>query len=196
LRLNRELGDTEGAANALYGIASVANAQADYPRARRLCDESMALYATLNHQFGLGWCYYLLGDIARDQADYAEALVHYRRCLTLWMEREDMVSAASVLDDLAKVLCRLGDAARAVRLMGAAQAIRDDASVKLAANEEASLEHVLGRCRTMLGEIAYRVAWSEGHTSRPKQAAALALRDDAEGGDLKHTPRAAPVLRA
>jgi predicted ATPase/DNA-binding SARP family transcriptional activator len=196
LRLNRELGDAEGTANALYGMGWVANARGDARGARRWCDDAMELYTTLHHQFGLGWCYYLLGDIARDQGDDAEALLQYRRCLSLWMEREDMVSAALALDDIARVLYRLHDAARAVRLMGAARAIRDDTNVELAPNEQARLEATLARCRVALGAMDYRRAWNEGQAMRPQQAAMLALRDEAEAGEFGHTLRAGPVLQA
>lgn len=162
LRLNRELGDAEGTANALYGHGRVAHARGEYQRAQQWCEESSALYETLNHQFGLGWCYGLLGDIARDQEDYAAALTHYKRCLTIWREREDSASGAGILNDISRVWSRLGDSAHAVRLMAAASAIREAVDAKLIAAEQADLDHVLATCRTALGELAYHVAWCEG----------------------------------
>lgn len=175
LRLNRELGDAEGTANALYGVAEVAHARAEYGSARQWCEEALALYETLNHQLGLGRGACLLGHIARDQADYAQALTHYKRCLAIWMQREDRVSDASVLDDIATVVCRLGDSARAVRLMGAAQAIREGADAKQAAAAQTHHAQVLATCRAALGEKAYQGAWAEGRALRPTQAVAYAL---------------------
>lgn len=187
LRLNRELADSEGTANALYGIATVAKTRGEYHRAQQWCEQSLALYASLNHQFGVGWCYHVLGDIARTQADYAEALAHYQHCLTVWLHREDHVNDARVLDDMAKVWHQLGKSARAVQLLGAAQAIREGADAKLTDFEQADYEAVLAACRAALTEAAYRDAWMRGHTLQPEQAVALALR--AEPSDALHPLR-------
>ncbi len=184
LQLNRELGDAEGTANALYGIAWVVHARADCGRARHWCEDALALYQTLNHQFGLGWCYSLLGDIVRDNADSAAVLAQYRHSLTIWMKREDRVSAAQTLDKIAKVMHQLSHTGRAVRLMGAAHAIRKGTDATLTANEKAAHDRVLMCCRAALGEKLYQGAWDEGRRLRLKQAATLAWLDSEEPDQL------------
>lgn len=196
LHINQEVGDLEGTANALYGIAWVANAQADYRRARTWCEDAMALYNSLDHQFGLGWCYYLMGDIARDQKDLAEALVHYRYCLSIWIKREDIVSSAQVIDDIAMLFSRLHQPSAAVRLMGAAQAMRERVNATLTRAEQAAHERVLATCREQLGLSAYRTAWSDGRALRPKQAVALALLGEQEIPERHHAPSTAPDAQA
>jgi hypothetical protein len=117
----------------------------------------------------------VLGDIAFDQEDYAQALTDYQRCLSVWLHREDYVNDARVLDAVATVWVRLGEPAHAVRLMSAARAIRDSADAKLTDWEQAAYEAVLASCRAALNETSFRSAWTQGSTLQPKQAVALAL---------------------
>jgi predicted ATPase/DNA-binding SARP family transcriptional activator len=175
LRLNRELRDGEGTANALFGLATVANARAEYHRARQWCEESLALYQRLNHQFGTGWCYSVLGDIARSQEDYPQALAHYQQCLKVWLQREDYVNDARILDAIGGIWYHVGKPVRAVRLMSAADAIRASAEAKLTNVEQAAREVILAACSTALDTTVYKDAWREGRRLSAKQAVGLAL---------------------
>ena len=124
----------------------------------------------------MGLDYALFGDIARAQGDYAGALAQYQQCLSLWRERENTVNSAFVLDSIAQILSRMGDPARGATLMGAAAAIRERASVKLAANEQASYDETMLACRAALGEAAFAAAWAAGRTLTLAQAIGLALK--------------------
>jgi predicted ATPase/DNA-binding SARP family transcriptional activator len=175
LRLNRACQDTEGIATGLRGLGQVVNAQGNSQYARQLAEEAMALHCTLNHQLGMGLDYSLFGAIAQGQGNYAEALQQYKCCLTLWMDRENIVNSAFVLDDIAQTLSWMGEPARAVKLMGAAAAIRKQAKVKLTAYEEDNRETILALCRTSLGDEEFTSAWVEGQALTLEQAISLAL---------------------
>lgn len=174
LQINRELEDSEGTANAIYGLAFVAHARGEYQRARQLGAEALALYETMSHQFGIAWVVYLFGDIARDEARFDEALVAYRRSLAIWHERDDLVSASFVLDDIAMVLSQLGEWQPAVILISAAAAICAAAEVALTPGEQAKRQAALDACRDQLGSAAFEAAYAEGRSLSPSQAALLA----------------------
>jgi tetratricopeptide (TPR) repeat protein len=174
LRLNRACQDTEGTADSLRGLAQVVNAQGDPHYARQLGEEAMTLHRTLDHQLGLGQGHALFGNIARDQGDYAEALRHYKCCLSLWSDRENIMNSALVFDDIAQALSQVGDPAAAVKLMGAAAAIRERARVKLTPYEQAYREDILTACRAALGDEGFVSAWAEGRSLTLEQAATLA----------------------
>ncbi|HLF26398.1 MAG TPA: BTAD domain-containing putative transcriptional regulator [Anaerolineae bacterium] len=171
---NRQLGDVEGAANSLYGLAIAAAARGDYQTARQLGEESLRLYGSLNHQFGMGWAYYCLGNILRDAQDFGEALARYQHSLRIWLEREDAVNAASVLEDLGLLLARQGQWLRLARLLGAAARFREDAHAMLTPYEESRRHNMLRACRAAIGEAAYEAAWAAGRALTLEQAAALA----------------------
>jgi tetratricopeptide (TPR) repeat protein len=176
LRINQACRDTEGTANALRNLGTVANAQGDTLRARQLGEEALALHRSLNHQFGMGLDYVLLGNIARTQRDYAGALAHYQQCLGLWRDRENPVNSALVLDKIAQILSYQGDPARGAMLMAAAAAIRDQAGVRLTTHEQDGCDETLRACRMTLGEAAFAAAWTEGRTLTLGQAIDLALQ--------------------
>jgi predicted ATPase/DNA-binding SARP family transcriptional activator len=175
LRLNRACQDTEGTADSLRGLAKAVNARGDHHYARQLGEEAMTLHHTLNHQLGIGLDHALFGDVARDQGDYGEALLHYQRCLTLWADRENIVNSAFVFDDMAQTLSRMGDLAHAVKLIAAAAAIRERARVKLTAYEQANWEDVSTACRAALGDERFASVWAEGRSLTLEQAVNLAL---------------------
>ena len=181
LRINQARRDTEGTADALRTLGMIVNAQGDAPRARQLGEEALALHRSLNHQFGIGLDYALLGDIARTQGDYAGALAQYHQCLSLWRDRENVMYSTFVLDSIAQTLSWMGDSARGATLLGAAAAIREQASVKLAANEQANCDETMLACRAALGEAGVAAAWAAGRTLTLAQAITLALQPLALG---------------
>jgi predicted ATPase/DNA-binding SARP family transcriptional activator len=175
LHLNREYQDVEGMADTLRGLAKAVNAQGDPARARQLAEEGLALHATLNHQLGLGFGHAVLGDIARERGDYAEALEQYRQCLRRWLNRENVVNCTLVFDDMAGVLAALNRHTLALHLMGAAEALCEKAGVKLTPHEQARREATLAACRGACAPSIVAAAWEAGRALTLEQAMALAL---------------------
>mgnify|MGYP001065310328 CR=1 FL=1 len=175
LRINQARQDPEGIANALVTLGTITLAEGDAPGARRLAEEALALHRSLGHQLGIGLDYALLGDVARTQGEHAEALAHYQRCLSLWRDRENTVNSAVVLDSVAAVLGEIGDPARAATLLSTAAAIRERASARLTAAEQAACDATARACRAALSEREFSAAWAAGRTLTLAQAVAQAL---------------------
>ena len=182
LSINRARRDTEGTADALRSLAAIVNAQGGGPRARQLGEEALALHRTLHHQLGMGLDYAVLGDIAHSQGDDAGALAHYQQCLDLWRDRENMVQCAVVLDGIARTLSRMGEPERGATLMSASETMRERASVKLAAIEQAGFDETMHACRLALGEAAFAAACVAGRALTLEQAVDLALQPLARAG--------------
>jgi predicted ATPase/DNA-binding SARP family transcriptional activator len=174
LCLNQEINDQEGAANAFWGLGLVAQMRGDYTRATEFCDEGVAQYQALHHQFGLGWMHQLSGHIARGQGRLTDALAAYCRSLTIWQERDDPVSGAILLDDIARVLCDIGAWELAVRIMGAVQAMRAAAGIVCTPREQTDHDQQQQLCRARMGDHAYQSAWEAGGALTFDQAVALA----------------------
>jgi hypothetical protein len=86
------------------------------------------------------------------------------------------VNSALVLDSIAEILSDQGDPGLGSVLLAAAGAIREQASAKLTAQEQAQHDETLRACRLALGEAAFAVAWAEGRALTAGQAIDLALR--------------------
>lgn len=175
LRLNRDVGDTEGTANALFGIGSVLGAQGEYGRARAWCEEGLALYQTLNHQFGMAWCYSTLGDIARRAGAYDEGLAAYQQSFHIWAERGDYVNGARMLEGIADIYVHQGNAEPAARLMGAADQICESAEVRRTEPEQKTHDEILALCRAALGDAPFEATWQAGRRLSVPEAFALVL---------------------
>lgn len=193
LHINQTCGDPEGTANALRILASILLAQGDLHRAHGLAQEALALHRSLDHRLGMGLDYVLFGDMACEQNDHTTALEQYQRCLDLWRDREHVGNSGVVLNNIAHVLSRLGDYARAASLLGAATAMRERASIKLLPAAQTIHAQSVLACRTALGEAAYSAAWANGSTFSPLQALNLACEPASAVLAAKSTTR---VLRA
>ncbi len=129
----RDLGEAEGSAWALLSLGVAAQYRGELERARRLLGESRALAERIGFREGVAWAAHELGLVALRQRDpAAETLL--REGLAIHRELGDRWRTASVLEDLAQaaVAAEPPRPERAARLLGAAQAVRDEIGTTLA----------------------------------------------------------------
>ncbi len=165
---NRAVGDVEGTANALYGLAVTASARGEVEPARRGCAESLALYTSLNHQYGIGWVHYHWGLIELDAGDLDRANALLEHSLRIWLEREDEANTAHVLDALAQVLGRRGRWGQAAQWLSAADRIRSERQATLTPFEAESRAALIKQALAALGPTAFEAAWAAGRASTPR----------------------------
>src|SRR5687767_14272138 len=116
-----------------------------------------------------------LGNLARDQADYARAMAFYREALELGRNHPGTRVVTEVLEAVGIVAAAVGEAERAARLLSAARAQRDRLGLRYRVREDqAALEHAMAVTRDALGEHAFAAAWRAGQTLSPGQAVAEA----------------------
>ena len=82
------------------------------------------------------------------------------------------LNIASVLEGLAAVVGAQGELAWAVRLWGAAEALRQTRSMPLPPLYRADYERSLAALQTQLGEKIFAALWREGQSLTPEQALA------------------------
>ncbi len=156
----------------LLGLISLE--QGELEAARPLLEESLAIskktgvetdsvYPTL----GLARLLDLQGD-----ADAARRLC--QECLTLLFEFNVYKEyVATSLEGLAFVEARLGALRQAVRLWGAAEALREAIGAPRYPVHQVGYERAVAQARTQLGEQAFRAVWVEGRLMTPEQALAV-----------------------
>jgi predicted ATPase/class 3 adenylate cyclase len=96
-------------ARALNVAGSLAFHQTDYPAARTLLEQSLALSRVLDHRKGVALALNNLGAVAIEQGDHPTARVLYEESLALLRELGDRHVAAGVLGNLAMVAHECGD---------------------------------------------------------------------------------------
>jgi tetratricopeptide (TPR) repeat protein len=165
---------------ALKALGNLATAQGDYPEARSLHEEALALYRELGDQRGVAACLDNLGNVAGDQGDYLGARSLHDEALALIRGLGDQRQCASCLERLARLAAAQGRHRRGARLLGAAEALRDRRP--LPAPQRARRDEVLAGLRAGLGDDALRSALAEGRAMPLEDALAYAA-DDINHGD-------------
>ena len=179
LSIFKELGDRTGVAWALDYQGDVAREQGDFSAARILYEQGLAIFQELGDRWGIAGTLADLGNLAREQRDCAGAHGLYRESLNIFQELEHKRGVARLLECFACSAAAQFQAERALRLAGAAAALRQIIGAPLMAAEQAKLETLLHPAREVLSDRLGAAAWLEGWAMPVDQAIEEALTADA-----------------
>jgi predicted ATPase/transcriptional regulator with XRE-family HTH domain len=183
LQQSRRIGYRADAGDALIGLGEVALARGDAAGAAALLNESLALFQSLDNRWGGGLARQRLVDVARFRGDTVAMVDLLRDLLRTWQALGDRLGVAGCLQELAGVAVGAGDAPAALRLLGAADAIRrglgDVGPAGTGPRAAATREAAFAR----LDAAAARAAWAAGQSMDLAAAIAAALRVTAPGPD-------------
>lgn len=105
----RPVGSPRPRARALFEAGRLARGQKDYAAARRLHEESLALFQESGDKEGIGWTLRSLGMLARDRKDYATAHELHEESLRLFRELGNEGSVGWALEGLGEMARAQGD---------------------------------------------------------------------------------------
>jgi predicted ATPase/class 3 adenylate cyclase len=106
-----------------------------------------------------------------------EALALYRETIGGWVHLGHKGAVANQLENIAYLATDRGRTALAVRLLGAADAIREAADARMAFDEEPEYVASVERLRAALSPAVFEDAWAAGRGLSQVDAVALALAD-------------------
>lgn len=179
LALHRALGDPRGIATSLLCFGNVAFDQEDYATARARFAESVALFREIADRQSMAAALINLATAASRMGELAEARALFEECVALVQQLGDRRCLAFALEGLADVALARSAPARAARIWGAAQRLREDIGVPLPPTERPHLERQVVAARTALGDDrAFEAAWMEGRSLAPDEVAAHAVAPD------------------
>jgi predicted ATPase/DNA-binding XRE family transcriptional regulator len=179
LTLEETVGDKDMIAAVNCNLGRVAHAQGDDVRARALLEQSVALLrATGSSTWALYWALPELGYVAHAQGDDVAARALLRECTRLHQQSGMRRMIAHNLENFAGLEAGQGRAGRAVRLFGAAEALREAVGTPLQPGARVDYDRDVASAHAQLDEATFAAAWAEGRTMTPEQAMAYALEDD------------------
>jgi adenylate cyclase len=176
LTIRREVGDKLWIAVSLNNLGNVALDQGDYPTARSRLEEALALQREVGHREYIANALNNLGNVARAQGDYTEARSLYKESLTINRELGDQWQTAYLLEDMGCLATLEKQPERALRLLGAAEVVREAIGAPLSPAEHDKLRPMLEPARQALGETAAASAIAEGRAMSMEQAIDYALQ--------------------
>ena len=174
LSLRRSLGDKWAIATSLNNLGNVAIDQGRYDEARRLHEEGLALRREVGDMWVVANSLNNLGNLARGQADYPGAEARYKESLKIVLEYNDRWAMAYLLEDMGCLAALQAQPERAIRLAGAAEALRQAIGAPRSQAEQEKLENGLSSARQALGEAGAAEKLEEGRKMDLEQAAAYA----------------------
>ncbi len=193
-------GDLEGHARADLRmlLACAATAEGDHDSAASQLEESMALSRELGDHWNTAFSLYILGMIEVQRGDLERGETLIEECVPIGRELEYSFHLAHVLLGLGLVAALRGRPARAARLWGAAEPLRERLGLALSHFELVTFgyERDLAAVRSALSESTFDAAWAEGRAMSHEQAFEYALGEPShEGNTHPLTRRELEVLR-
>jgi hypothetical protein len=177
LAIRRELGDkTAIAQSLLHRGTGLRILESDFPAARSMYEESLALYQASDHQLGVTYALYHLAYLAVHEGDLPQARlwVEESRARNRELGLEDDWTV-TLLDSGARHAALHGHPARALCLAAATRARREAFSLPLFLQD--ALERTIEPFCRALDEAARTTARVEGQSMTLDQAVAYALAD-------------------
>jgi len=177
-------------AQALRGLARIAQTQADHIAAKSAADRGIALYRYLGDDVGVAQCLETLAVLAEEEGNYAEAGAYTERIRAIYMDAGHVRGVSAALGNLANIALLEKDFDRAYslaeqslemdkRLRDAEGAAVSQLNMALAALENVSLDDARDLFRRSL-EYALEANSKRVVVSVADGLAALLVSDDPE----------------
>jgi len=172
----QDLGTLEAAAWTLLRLGDQAFIKGDLVRARELHEKSAAMWRSQNDRAVLGVELCNLGFVLIPSGELERSRALLIESLSLVLELMSDLADWPLLS-LGVLAHVQGQPVRAVRLLGAADAVRRPSGRGITACERREYDRALSSLRAQLGEAAFAAAWREGQALTLEQAAALAMEE-------------------
>jgi len=168
-----ELRDRSGMAWVFNHRADLLREQGDLSAARSFYECGIAAFREANDRWGIAGSLADLGNLTREQGDFAASEALHHESLTLFLELGHKRGQARGLESLAALAAAHSDSERALRLAGAAAALRQTIGAPLTAAEQTKLDQYLDPARRRLSATAARAAWLAGWVMPVEMAAKM-----------------------
>jgi predicted ATPase/DNA-binding CsgD family transcriptional regulator len=165
-----------GIANALYGFGSLARARRENSSALQHFRAALELFTELGARIEIARCQAGIGSVALDELDVPTASVSLAESLELNVATGQRLGIARGIEAFAALAVVRGDDAAAVRLEGAAGALREAADLIRSAAAQARLGGLLGPAHQRLGPDLVAELIAEGRRLSAPEAVSYALR--------------------
>ena len=172
LALMRAIGDVSWIALPLSGAGRVAYGQGNFADAQAKLEEALSLLQAAGERPQMASTLYWLGQVARLQGNLNTAAMRYIEGLKLAEEVAVKAIVPELLEGLAGVNVARGTERYplAVRLLGAAEALRIAINLPLAQVNRDDFERTMTSLRTGLNETAFAAEWARGQAMSFRQA--------------------------
>jgi tetratricopeptide (TPR) repeat protein len=162
-------------ARALTVRGELARLDDDRERAQEVYREARAIYHQTGDRRREGMVLSNLGHVMQREGDTAQAESLFLQAIELMSHGGSDYFLAFGLAGLAGPLAAQGNAERAARLLGTAEAVLEKLGVSYQPADRRAIEHYTSQARAHLGSEAFERAWAEGRAASITEAVADSL---------------------
>ncbi len=159
-----------GVAQTLYGLGALARARRDHDAALRHFRAALALYRAIDARPEIARCLAGVGWVALSQRDLALARASLTECMQLSVATGQRLAIARGLEALGVLALAEGDPARAIRLEGAGQVLREAVGHASPPQARTRIDALFGAARRHLGADASAALLAEGKAMTADEA--------------------------
>ena len=161
LAIRIQVGDIAGIAVSQMNLGVMLQRLGRYDEGRARQEESLQLRREIGDPRMIALAEHNLGILTREQGDYEQTRALFAGALRVQRDQGDRWALAFMLEDVAVLAALVDEAELALRLQGAAAALRDETQSPHGVAAQAELERQLAPAREALGDRAEAV-WEEG----------------------------------
>ena len=173
--LLRVIGDKLKLALPIDALGQVALQQGDYAGAQTYFEEALSVARETGYKQFTADALAHLGTVALRMGAYHKASLFYRQSLVLNQEQGYKEGIVEDLAGLAEMANLLRQPERAVRLLGAVEALREASGIRLSPLRRAEYERTMEDIHAQVDEAVFAVAWEEGRSTPLEQLVARAV---------------------
>lgn len=174
-------GDDWSATMAKLSGAMIAKFRGDYPRARQQFLALEPLFRDLGDQHRINMVRSELAHIERYEGHYPQAEAMYRETIREWQRIGHRAAVAHQLECFATLAMQARQPERAVRLFGAAEALREKVGIQMTLPEQVEYDRTVEALRASMEGAAFASAWANGRSLSMDEAVRLAVASGSAG---------------
>jgi predicted ATPase/class 3 adenylate cyclase len=180
LALSQGSVDAEAAVRTEGILSRLAFYRGDLAEARKHADLMLDLHREMGDQLSVTGHQSAMAHVARQIGNYKEALVLYRETLLDWQKIGHRGAVAHQLECFAFIAKAQEQGERAVKLMSAAEALREASSSPRTPQERIEYDRELAELRAGMDEKTFNLLWADGQSMNMEQAIDFAMGENDE----------------
>jgi tetratricopeptide (TPR) repeat protein len=164
----------------LLGMGMDERIRGNYNAARKIFEEGLEVFRRLHSRNFILVMRSELGHVERQTGNLTQARLIYQETIKGWQELGNRAAVAHELECFGFLAIHNEEPQRAVKLFGAAEALREKIQAPMTDFEQVEYDQFVARLRSILAEAEFIMLWAEGRAMTMEQAIQLALENNVE----------------
>lgn len=161
----------------LLGMGMDERLRGNYDSAKKIFEEGREAFRRVHSKYFVQVMRSELGHVERQQGNLAGARSIYRETIKGWQDLGNRAAIAHELECFGLLAIKEEEPQRAVKLFGAAEALREKIQAPMTDYERAEYDQMVARIRSMLSEAEFNAFWAEGRSMTMDEAIEFAIEN-------------------